>query len=180
MKISEEREGSLPRAGKKGAGKGGGKAAGAREGGFGKNSPGQAGDKLLEYVFPARPEQLCGLRESLRASLKCCCTSEDTLACMILAVSEACMNVMQHAYGGDVSGDIIVEAWRREGSLVFRITDFAEHKSCAEEMKSRPLDDIRPGGLGCHLINEIMDEVTLIDCANSCGNVLQMKKTLED
>jgi hypothetical protein len=60
--------------------------------------------------------------------------------------------------------------------VTFRLTDFATHKTRAEEMKSRPLDEIRPGGLGCHLINEIMDEVKLVDC--NCGNILQMKKCL--
>lgn len=89
------------------------------------------------------------------------------------------MNVMQHAYGLGKTGDIIVEVWRRGGSLIFRITDFADHKSRAEEMKSRSLDDVRPGGLGCHLINEIMDEVKLLECPKPCGNVLQMKKTLD-
>ncbi|MDT8399683.1 MAG: hypothetical protein RQ899_13825 [Pseudomonadales bacterium] len=46
-------------------------------------------------------------------------------------------------------------------------------------MQSRSLDDIRPGGLGCHIINEVMDEVRLIDCGKQCGNLLQMTKNLD-
>ena len=88
------------------------------------------------------------------------------------------MNIIQHAYGRDDQGDIILEVEKQGSNMIFRLTDFAHHKTCSDEMQSRPLDEIRPGGLGCHIINEIMDEVQLIECDGSCGNVLQMKKSL--
>jgi len=109
----------------------------------------------------------------------------------VLAVGEACMNIIQHAYGATDKGDIVLEveletngskeAGRNaKRSLVFRLTDFAKHKSCAEQMRSRPLDEIRPGGLGCHIINQVMDEVHLLDRPGPCGNVLQMRKILSN
>ena len=45
-------------------------------------------------------------------------------------------------------------------------------------MRSRPLDEIRPGGLGCHIINEVMDEVALLDRQGGHGNVLELRKRL--
>ena len=135
--------------------------------------------KLLEFQFPAKSEYLSVLREKLRDVLAPYSPSEDLLNCIILALGEACMNIIEHAYCDEDDGDIIVEIERQGEDMVFRLTDFAHRKTREEEMKSRPLEEIRPGGLGCHIINEIMDEVKLIDCKSTCGNVLQMTKKLD-
>ena len=136
-------------------------------------------EKLLAYQFPARADHLCVMREKLRETLEAIGLTETTRNCMVLAVGEACMNIMQHAYCEE-AGDIIVEVERKGESLLFRITDFAHRKTREEELKSRPLNELRPGGLGCHIINEIMDEVKLVECGHPCGNVLQMKKCIEE
>lgn len=138
-----------------------------------------AAEKLLEFQFPARSENLSVLREKLREVLGPCSPSEDVLNCVILALGEACMNIIEHAYCDEDAGDIIVEIEKQGDDMVFRLTDFAHRKTRQDEMKSRPLEEIRPGGLGCHIINEIMDEVKLIDCKTPCGNVLQMTKKLD-
>jgi sigma-B regulation protein RsbU (phosphoserine phosphatase) len=139
-----------------------------------------AADKLLEFQFPASSEHLCTLRNKLRGVLESCSKSDELKNCIVLAVSEACMNIIEHAYCDDDKGDIIVEVEKQGDSMIFRLTDFAHRKTREEEMQSRPLEEIRPGGLGCHLINEIMDKVSLIECDSTCGNVLQMTKKLED
>lgn len=135
-------------------------------------------EKLLEYKFPARTEYLKSVRSNLRQTLAKANFSEDVITCVVMALGEACMNIIQHAYCEEDCGDIILEVQRQESDLVFRLTDFAKKKSRVEEMKSRPLDEIRPGGLGCHIINEIMDEVQLLDCSSSRGNILEMKKNV--
>lgn len=132
--------------------------------------------KLLDFQFPAQADQLCKVRQKLRDTLEPLGKSDALVNCIVLAVGEACMNIIQHAYRQEENGDIILEVLKNGDDVTFRLTDFASHKTRAEEMQSRPLDEIRPGGLGCHLINEIMDEVKLLDC--NCGNVLQMKKCL--
>lgn len=139
-----------------------------------------ATEKLLEFQFPAKSEHLCTLRAKLREVLGPCSKSEEMLNCVVLAVGEACMNIIEHAYCEGDTGDIIVEIEKEGDSMTFRLTDFAHRKTREEEMQGRPLEEIRPGGLGCHIINEIMDEVSLIKCESDCGNVLQMTKKLED
>lgn len=139
-----------------------------------------ASEKLLEFQFPAKSEYLCVLRNKLREVIGPCSPSEDMLNCIILAVGEACMNIIEHAYCGDDAGDIIIEIEKQGDDMVFRLTDFAHRKTRQEEMKSRPLEEVRPGGLGCHIINEIMDEVKLIKCKTECGNVLQMIKKIDN
>ncbi|MCB1670246.1 MAG: ATP-binding protein [Gammaproteobacteria bacterium] len=137
-----------------------------------------AATKLLNFTFPASPEHLCTVRTKLRDTLGSARFPQETIDCIVLAIGEACMNIIQHAYCDGDCGDIVLEIVRQDSCLVFRLTDFARHKSRQEEMQSRPLDEIRPGGLGCHIINEIMDEVELLDCGNRQGNILQMKKEL--
>lgn len=138
-------------------------------------------EKLLEFQFKAVPENLCRMRQKLKGCLEQCRLSEEAINCMVLAVCEASMNIIQHAYCNTEPGDIIVEVERVDGNLLFRLSDFALHHTRVEEMKPRPLDQIRPGGLGCHIINEIMDEVKLVDCSNqACTNMLQMMKCIED
>jgi len=146
--------------------------------------------KILEYQFPACAEQMGGVRQKLREALGQCDQPEAVVNNVVLAVGEACMNIIQHAYGQSDKGDILLEVeWRtsdkgaENGSkeprnLIFRLTDFAKHKTCAEQMRSRPLDEIRPGGLGCHIINQVMDEVALLDRQGGHGNVLELRKHL--
>jgi len=133
-------------------------------------------DKLLEFKFPAEPQHLSSVRQKLRETFGEAGYPRETVDCIILAIGEACMNIIQHAYCDDDCGDIVLEITRQDSHLIFRLTDFARNKSRAEQMQSRSLDDIRPGGLGCHIINEIMDEVKLVDCGARQGNCLQMKK----
>ena len=137
-------------------------------------------EKLLEFRFPAKAESLGLLRKNLREILKAHSKSDETINCVVLAVSEACINIMEHAYRHDDNGDIIVEIEKQSDSITFRLTDFSLRKTCIEEMKSRPLDEIRPGGLGCHIINEIMDEIKLLDNGNTSGNILQLKKNINN
>jgi|Laugrespbdmm15sn_2_1035079.scaffolds.fasta_scaffold35881_2 sigma-B regulation protein RsbU (phosphoserine phosphatase) len=135
---------------------------------------------ILEYQFPASPEHLCQVRQKLREVLAPCCHSESVTNCIILAVGEACMNIIQHAYGKEEKGDIILEVHSQDDNITFRLTDFATRKTRLEDMQSRPLEELRPGGLGCHLIKQIMDEVQMVECKDSHGNVLQMKKKLKE
>jgi sigma-B regulation protein RsbU (phosphoserine phosphatase) len=145
-----------------------------------------AAQKILVYQFPACAEQMGNVRLKLRDALGQCGQSEAVVNNVVLAIGEACMNIIQHAYGPSDKGDILLEVeWshplagsKKPQSLVFRLTDFAKHKTSAEQMRSRPLDEIRPGGLGCHIINEVMDEVVLLDRNDGHGNVLELRKRL--
>jgi phosphoserine phosphatase RsbU/P len=143
---------------------------------------------LLRYRFPACADQMGSVRQKLREALSGHPQSELDVNNVVLAVGEACMNIIQHAYGQHDKGDIVLEVDEElttdslaisQHHLVFRLIDFAKHKSCADEMKSRPLDELRPGGLGCFIMREVMDEVALLDCLDSSGNVLQMRKKLK-
>ena len=81
-----------------------------------------------------------------------------------LAVNEALANVIEHAYSGDihqsidVSMDMIESNGASGRALKLIIRDFGRHVD-PDSIKSRNLSDIKPGGLGVHIIKTIMDEV---------------------
>lgn len=132
---------------------------------------------LAEIRFTSRPEELANLRKEVRKVLEKHGCNHDTIKNVVLGLNEACMNIIQHAYGEKHKGEIILEIIEVQGELIFRLTDFAEtvDKSC---IKSRDLSDIRPGGLGVHIINEVMDKTEFLDPPDGVGNVLEMKKKL--
>lgn len=134
-------------------------------------------EKLFEFRFPAKPERLCLVRALVKRSaevLGCCDELADKL---VIAVNEACMNVIQHGYNFDDSGEIMLEILNNGAEVVFRLTDGAELVDL-EKVNPRDLDDVRPGGLGVHFIREIMDECDMGHLPNGEGNYLEMTKTI--
>ena len=87
------------------------------------------------------------------------------------------MNVIQHAYKGDESGEIILEILNNDSQLIFKLLDYAKPVDL-ECVKSRELDDIRPGGLGVHFIKEIMDYYEMGHLAQETGNYLELRKNI--
>jgi serine/threonine-protein kinase RsbW len=78
-----------------------------------------------------------------------------------LAVDEALCNIINHGYEKREDGliwmDIHVIDGDRTGLKIVIEDEARQVDPC--EIKSRDLDDIRPGGLGVYIIREIMDEV---------------------
>lgn len=135
--------------------------------------------RLVELRFPSRSDRLRMVREVVRQAGSITGIHVDETERMVIAVNEACMNVIQHAYGSDAGGDIVLDVLLGDSSLEFRLIDFAEQIEDRSCIKSRDLDDIRPGGLGVHMISEVMDEVSYQDGPDGIGNMLIMKKSLE-
>ncbi|MCH7798749.1 MAG: ATP-binding protein [Planctomycetes bacterium] len=79
-----------------------------------------------------------------------------------LAVDEALCNVITHGYDRKPDGQLWISIWALPGTptgLKIVIEDLANQVDPAA-IQPRDLDDIRPGGLGVHIIREVMDEVT--------------------
>ncbi len=77
---------------------------------------------------------------------------------LVLAVTEAWTNVIRHVYGGATDRRIDYCVDPAPGRLDIRIEDYGTFVDPAQ-IESRPLDEVRPGGLGVHLIRSTMDEV---------------------
>lgn len=80
-----------------------------------------------------------------------------------LAVEEVFTNILEHGYGG-AGGWIAVAIGRGDGHLRLVLCDEAAvfDPACvpAPPAADLPLEDRVPGGLGWHLVHQLMDEVT--------------------
>jgi sigma-B regulation protein RsbU (phosphoserine phosphatase) len=123
---------------------------------------------------PAQAEYLHELRALAQRAAEACGFDQDGARDLVLAVNEACMNVIQHGYVGR-SGNIRLEVYSLPDSVEFRIGDSANPVDL-RAWRARDLDEIRPGGLGLHFIREIMDEVRYLPTPDERGNLLSLKK----
>ena len=74
---------------------------------------GQDTSRLLDLRIPARSNQLGRIRAAVRECARSCGCSEIPTADIVLAVDEACQNIIRHAYKGDPDG-VIELSIRRE------------------------------------------------------------------
>lgn len=104
--------------------------------------------------------------------------SEDEVFHCQMAVDEACTNVIEHAYGGEDHGDIDITCVIDAGnSCTIIIEDSGipfEPDNIPVPELARDVASIEPGGLGLHLMRQMMSEV-VFDFRDGC-NILRMRK----
>ena len=135
-------------------------------------------DQSFEGRFNAHPSRLREIRSAVQRVTTRFGASKTCAEDIVLAVDEACQNIIRHAYGVDRDGEIVLEIERQGETLVFSLVDFAPPVDPAR-VKPRDLDDVRPGGLGTHLIRKVMDSADFIEPPPGCGNLLRMVKRIE-
>lgn len=133
--------------------------------------------RLAEVRVPADPACLKQVRGSVeQAALQAGCC-DAVAAQVVIAVNEACMNVIQHAYRGDTSSEVVVIVTSDGAELLCRVEDSAKPVDL-DGIKPRDLDDVRPGGLGTYFIAELMDECRYGHLDGGSGNFLEMRKKI--
>ena len=100
--------------------------------------------------------------------------NEKEVKNITLAVDEACTNVIKYAYDDRHNKKIVLTATVKKDRLEVTIRDFGK-KANPESFTSRPLKEVRPGGLGLHFIKKIMDEVEY-DTSSKIGTTLRLVK----
>ncbi len=135
------------------------------------------GTLLLHQRFAADPCRLRDVRAELRASLDRLGIDHDQREKLVLAVDEACCNIVRHAYGASAAGPIDLRLSLREGVLDFELIDAAPAVDPAR-IKAKPLGECRKGGFGVALIAAVMDDWQVEPAGDGCGNRLVMHKRI--
>jgi sigma-B regulation protein RsbU (phosphoserine phosphatase) len=133
--------------------------------------------RVLELRFAADPKRLKMVRDHVRVAATQLACTKKLVSDLIIAVNEACMNIMEHAYKGDRSGEIVLVINNNGDEIEVVLTDFAEPIDFGA-IQARDPDDLRPGGLGTFFIQEIMDECSYAHLHDVGGNVLRMTKRI--
>jgi len=123
-------------------------------------------DLLLRLHLESNPETLCLVRATLERATEVLHFQEDASRAIVRSVDEALANIMCHAYHGQRGLPIemtcrrLHDAKRSQGvsGLEIVLQDSGEAVE-PRKLKGRPLDEIRPGGLGLHFMRQSMDEV---------------------
>jgi len=138
---------------------------------------GAAAQILLDLPFPARAEQLRVVRARLREALDAQGVGPELRDRLVLAVDEACTNIIRHAYCGNCDDKITLRLTRERDMLAFELRDEAPAVD-PRKITTRDLGDCRPGGLGVPFIRALMDDWQLEPGTDGKGNVLRMRKRL--
>jgi phosphoserine phosphatase RsbU/P len=134
---------------------------------------------LLEHHMPARAEYLRDMRNALRKLLDQLGIEPSLRDKLVLAVDEACTNIIRHAYGEAGEGGIGLTVRRSDDVLSFELTDDAP---CVDpgRMRPKPLGECRAGGLGIALIDTVMDSWHVEPASARRGNRLILRKRIEE
>ena len=107
----------------------------------------------MKITIKSNPKELRQVRLEVKLYCKVNFANIDS-SIVIMAVDEALQNVMRHAY--DMKPDQLIDIFLKKTELndfEVKIRDYGK-QSPLENIKSRDLKDIRPGGLGVYFIKQ--------------------------
>ncbi len=131
-------------------------------------------DTLLQVRFLAKVDRIKLIRPGVEATARMCGLAPSVARDVVLAVDEACQNIILHAYKGRESGEIDLTLMRYGEGIVVELRDRAPTVD-PREIQHRDLHDIKPGKLGSYFMSAIMDRLEYL-AAPGGGNLLRMYK----
>ena len=134
-------------------------------------------EKLLSKRWSSCPSQLIDIRKSISDVCRQLKYSENDINTIVLAIDEACTNIIRYAYKNCADGEILIEASADDKQLIVNLHDHAS-KVSKDCIKIKPSPQLEPGGLGVKLMHEVMDSVKFVHTDECAGNILEMKKDL--
>jgi anti-sigma regulatory factor (Ser/Thr protein kinase) len=110
-----------------------------------------------KFVFSSVSCRMAEVRHSARSFLKKCDFDESSIELLVLGLDEACTNIIRHAYGHDEK-PVRLEMERLRDRVRFVLRDYG--RTCdPKHIRSRALEDVRPGGVGVYIIRQVFDYV---------------------
>jgi anti-sigma regulatory factor (Ser/Thr protein kinase) len=129
-------------------------------------------ENVVRLSFPAKPDYLLLARLALSGIGRTTPLSEELLADLKLAITEACGNCVRHAYP-DGEGDVSVLYAFDDQALEMVVEDSGVG---IEGEPPRPTDD---SGMGMAIIRTVVDELEIGPGVDGRGTVVRMTKRLE-
>ncbi len=130
--------------------------------------------ETVTLTVPSHPKYLYVIRSAVYPFVLEAGFPKKEARKIVLAVDEACSNIIKYAYEGDAAKRIHLRIAVEQRRLLVELTDTGK-KTDVSKIAPRRLDDVRPGGLGTHFIGTVFDEVTY-DTSGETGTVLTLIK----
>ena len=136
-------------------------------------------NKTGELRVKSRTENLSEIRDFVSVNARVAGIPEAIVENIILAVDEACTNIIKHAYKLSPEGEINIKVDYDEDRFTVSIIDYGK----SFDPNRVPLPDLqkyyrehRVGGLGMYLMKSLMDDVTYTSIPGKYNQVLLSKK----
>jgi len=135
-----------------------------------------------ELIVKSKTENLSAIRDFISSNASTAGIKKEMIENIMLAVDEACTNIIKHAYKSFSDGEIKIQLKYNSKKITILIIDFG--KSFDPEIVPDP--DLRKyynegkiGGLGMYLMKTLMDEVEYISVPGKYNQVLLSKNINE-
>lgn len=136
-------------------------------------------NKTDELRVKSKTENLSEIRDFVSINARDAGIPEAIVENIILAVDEACTNIIKHAYNLSPEGEIVIKIDYDEEKFMVTIIDYGN----SFDPNRVPLPDLqkyyrehRVGGLGMYLMKSLMDDVKYSSVPGKYNQVLLSKK----
>ncbi len=120
-------------------------------------------ERKFTLQVPSSTENLALIREFVTSIGRQATLTDEDINNLELAVDEACANVIEHAYGHDITKDVSVRATFDDEKLKISVIDEGrgfDPGKVNEKSLDQLVHERRSGGLGIRIIKSLMDEVS--------------------
>jgi serine/threonine-protein kinase RsbW len=135
----------------------------------------------VRLTFPAKAEYLLLARLALVGLARSLPFDTETVADLKLAVTEACGNVVRHAYAssdGHVTVTYVVDATRFDMIVEDDGTGLASFSYELSAAEAGPLAEPASQGMGMAIIRAVVDELDVGDRSEGSGTRVRMTKLI--
>lgn len=136
-------------------------------------------ERKFTLHVPSSTENLALIREFVSSIGAQAGMNDQEVANIELAVDEACANVIEHAYGHDVTKEVVVRAILDDDTLWIKVIDTGrgfDPDTVAEEDLPHLIEQHKSGGLGLRIMRTVMDEVRYEIVPGQKNELHMMKK----
>ena len=135
--------------------------------------------KQKELLVKSRTENLTAVREFISSTVEEVNIPPDIAGDIVLAVDEACTNIIKHAYKYSPEGNIKIKLTYSDKKIVVEITDHGAsfHPDAVPKPDLKKyFEEKRVGGLGMYLMKSLMDDIHYKSIPGKFNQVLLTKK----
>jgi serine/threonine-protein kinase RsbW len=134
--------------------------------------------KPKKLIVKSRTENLSLIRDFVNTFALDAGITPDVVENIILAVDEACTNIIRHAYKSYPDGDLIIKVKFSQSKFFVSIIDYGksfEPETIPDPDLQRYYRQRKVGGLGMYLMKTLMDDVKYISIPGKYNEVLLSK-----
>ncbi len=128
----------------------------------------------VSLTVPSHPRFLYVVRSALYPLVIDAGFGKKEARKIVLAVDEACSNIIKYAYEGDHTRPVSVTITTGGAELRIVLKDWGKRVD-RSRIAPRDLSDVRPGGLGTHFMQTVFDTVDY-DTGGEEGTALTLVK----